>query len=74
MSPVVVAALVAVTLVGLIVGAHVFGDIFKSRAQLIREQRVREDAAMAANRSSAEFDRNIQIAFKFLDPIGIFTG
>lgn len=72
MSPVVVAALVAVVVVALVVGAQVFGDVFSTRTKLLREQRTREDYAAAQNRAREYYERDIDLIASIFDPLGLF--
>ncbi len=74
MSPVLIAAIVAVVLIGVIVGSELFREVMTSRNALTREQRAREDAARDLLAGNAERDYYIDIVASVFDPIGLFHG
>lgn len=72
MSPVVVAAIIAVAIAALIVGSNFLRDIVSQRNQLVREQKAREDAAAAANRARDYYERDLNLVASVFDPLGLF--
>lgn len=72
MSPVVMAALAAVVLIAVIIGADLFRDVADQRADLTREQRQREDRVRAEMLADARTQRDLDIVASVFDPLGLF--
>jgi hypothetical protein len=68
----IVAAGAAVLLVALIIGAQLLGDVLKTRTNMVRAQKAREDYASQQNRARDAYERDIDLAASVLDPLGLF--
>lgn len=73
MSIPVIAAGAAVIIVLVVVGSALLTDLFKERAKLIREQRVREDRELQNDRARENYERDIKFAANIFDPLGLVS-
>lgn len=71
--PVMVAAIGALAVVIVLVGAQLVRDMFRERAELARDQRRREDREIAAERAKAAGEEPFLIIGRIFDPLGLFA-
>lgn len=72
MSPVVIAAIVAVVIIAIVVGADLFDQALSDRFQLTREQRRREDDAIRHARAIEDRNFIVDAVATGFDPLGLF--
>ena len=72
MAPIIMAGIVAIVIIGMVIGTDLLRGLADTRTDLTREQRAREDAARLYAQGIEQRNFETDIAASIFDPLGLF--